>query len=79
MRLDGTRVRPHDTLYYQPTAGAEVEAEVLHVTDEGLDVRVEGGEQVHGLSEFALREAEAEGRLRVAPAPGRVGEGEVDR
>lgn len=77
VRLDGVDVRPHDTLYYQPTSGPEVEAEVRHVTDEGLDVVVDG--RPLALSLEALREAEAEGRLRVSPAAGRVGEGEVDR
>lgn len=71
--LDGVDVKPHDTLYYQPTAGPEVEGEVRHVTDEGLDVVVEG--RSIGLGLDALREADAEGRLRIEPAAGRVGEG----
>lgn len=76
MRLDGARVRPHDTLVYQPTEGSVMRGEVQHVEDgEGLDVRVAG--VTRGLSLAALREAEADGRLRVEPAAGRVGEGEV--
>lgn len=75
MRLDGACVRPFDTLYYQPTTGPEVEATVRTVREDGLDVVLEG--RSVGLGEYALREAEAEGRLRVAPAAGRVGEGEV--
>lgn len=76
MRLDGTRVRPYDTLYYQPTTGPEVEGTVRTVRDDGLDVVLEG--RSVGLGVEALREAEQDGRLRVAPAAGRVGEGEVD-
>lgn len=75
--LDGVDVRPHDTMYYQPTTGPEVEAAVRTVRDDGLDVVVDG--RSIGLGIDALREAEAEGRLRVAPAAGRVGEGEVER
>ena len=75
--LDGVDVRPHDTMYYQPTTGPEVEAAVRTVRDDGLDVVVEG--RSIGLGIDALREADAEGRLRVSPAAGRVGEGEVER
>lgn len=74
--LDGTRVRPYDTLRYQPTVGPWVEGTVRTVDDEGLDVVLDG--RSVGLSLEALREAEAEGRLHVVPAAGRVGEGEVD-
>ena len=75
--LDGVDVRPHDTMYYQPTTGPEVEAAVRTVRDDGLHVVVEG--RSIGLGIDALREADAEGRLRVSPAAGRVGEGEVER
>jgi hypothetical protein len=76
MMLDGVDVKPHDTLVYQPTEGSEVRGEVRHVEEgEGLDVRVEG--VTRGLALALLREAEAEGRLRIEPATGRVGEGEV--
>ena len=74
MYLDGCDVKPHDTLVYQPTEGSEVRGEVRHVQErEGLDVVVEG--RSIGLSLEALCEADAEGRLRVAPARGR-GRGE---
>lgn len=76
MMLDGVDVKPHDTLVYQPTEGSEVRGEVRYVEDgEGLDVRVEG--VTRGLSLDLLREAEDEGRLRIEPAAGRVGEGKV--
>jgi DNA-directed RNA polymerase subunit E'/Rpb7 len=77
MKLDGVDVKPYDTLVYRPTQGSEVCGEVRHVEEgEGLDVRVNG--ITRGVSIHALRVAEAEGRLRIEPAAGRVGEGEVD-
>lgn len=76
LTLDGVTVRPFDTVYYQPTTGPEVEATVRNITDEGVDVVVEG--RSIGLSREALAEAESEGRLRVAPAAGRVGEGQPE-
>jgi len=71
-------VRPQDTLVYEDTAGCTHVGTITHVNEDGLDVRLEG--RTVGLSYEALLEATDEGdRLHVKPAPGRVGEGEVER
>lgn len=70
-------VRTQDTLVYTDTAGCTHEGTITHVGEDGLDVRLDGREV--GLSYEALLEAAGEGeRVRVKPAAGRVGEGEVD-
>lgn len=69
--------RPQDTLVYEDTAGCTTEGTITHVGDDGLTVRVMG-RSLH-LSYQALLEASDDGqRVHVKPAPGRVGEGEVD-
>lgn len=78
MRLDGTRVRMFDTVEYEDSAGCTHEGVVQAVDgDHGLTVALGGVERY--LPAEALHEADAERRLRVAPAAGRVGEGEVER
>lgn len=77
LRLDGTRVRRDDTLVYEDTAGTTHEGTVTRVGQNTLTVRLDGREVV--LTHQALLEAADEGdRLTVRPAPGRVGEGEVN-
>lgn len=77
MRLDGTRVRRSDTVVYRDGSGCEYEGIVVAVADDGLTLRLPTTERY--LPAENLQEAVAEGRLRVEPAAGRVGEGEVQR
>lgn len=74
MSIGPRDVRPHDTLVYTDTLGMEHEMPVIGVhLDEGVTVRRQDGERV------TLPWSRLEGEdVRVVPAEGRVGEGEVD-